>query len=299
MKPGISNLSFIIFFVALAMSSCKSDKGEWTTLLDKDLTKWDLYLGYRLKNGYEGQQPADEKGQLIAPVGYNKNEANVFSVDMVNGEPVLHITGEIYGGVFTKEDFANYHLTLKYKWGEKKWEPRLDKLKDSGVLYHSFGECGNDFWRAWMPGQEFQVMEGHTGDYWSIINSAADIRALLPEGSMNTVADQSQPFISVGADPSRDGFCLRSANYESPVNEWTTIELITLGDRSLHIVNGNVVMVLRNSRYVDNGVARPLISGKIQIQSEAGEIFYKDIRIQKIDRIPDQYAKLFDSNPKP
>ena len=293
MKNKNSLLPLISFSFAIILFSCKSENAGWTSLLDKDLSKWDMYLGYRLKNGYEGQQPADEKGQLIAPVGYNKNEANVFSVDMVNGEPVLHITGEIYGGVITKEDFSNYHLTLKYKWGIKKWEPRLDKLKDSGVLYHSFGECGNDFWRAWMPGQEFQVMEGHAGDYWSIINSAVDIRALLPEGSMNTVADQSQPFISVGADPSRDGFCLRSANYESPVNEWTTIELITFGDKSLHIVNGNVVMVLRNSRYVDNGVARPLTSGKIQIQSEAGEIFYTDIRIKKISGIPADYASLF------
>ena len=299
MKFKLLLLFSVMFALTLAMISCKPEQNEWISLLDKDLSKWNMYLGYRLKNGYEGQQPADEKGQLIAPVGYNKNEANVFSVDMVNGEPVLHITGEIYGGVITKEDFSNYHLTLKYKWGEKKWEPRLDKLKDSGVLYHSFGECGNDFWRAWMPGQEFQVMEGHAGDYWSIINSAVDIRALLPEGSMNAVADQSQPFISVGADPARDGFCLRSSNYESPVNEWTTLELISSGDKSLHLVNGNVVMILRNSRYVDNGVARPLTSGKIQIQSEAGEIFYKDIRIQKIDRIPDQYAKLFDSNPKP
>jgi len=147
-----------------------------------------------------------------------------------------------------------------------------------------------------MPGQEFQVMEGHTGDYWSIINSAIDIRALLPEGSMNTVADPGQPFISVGADPARDGFCLRSSNYESPVNEWTTIELIAFGDKSLHIVNGKVVMILRNSRYVEKGVSRPLISGKIQIQSEAGEVFYKDIRIKKINDIPGEYTKLFETN---
>jgi hypothetical protein len=294
MKFRFSILSAVIFSLISSMYSCKPDSGEWTRLLDKDLSKWNMYLGYRLKNGYDGSQPVDENGVPLKPVGYNKNEANVFSVDMVAGEPVLHITGEIYGGLFTKEEFSNYHLTLKYKWGEKKWEPRLDKLNDSGLLYHSFGECGNDYWRSWMPGHEFQVMLGHTGDYWSIISSAVDVRALLPEGSMNTVADESQPFIPVGVDPARDGFCLRSANYESPNNEWTTIDLICFGDKSLHIVNGKVVMILRNSRYLNSGVASPLTSGKIQLQSEACEIFYKDIRIKKIDKIPESYSKLFD-----
>jgi hypothetical protein len=294
MKLRIPFLSLFVLVVVSVLTSCKPDKGEWTSLLDKDLTKWDMYLGYRLKNGFDGKRPVDEKGQTMDPIGYNRNESNVFSVDILNGEPVLHITGEIYGCVFTKEEFANYHLTLKYKWGEKKWEPRLDKLKDSGLLYHSIGECGIDYWLSWMLGQEFQIMEGHTGDYWAIENSAFDIRALLPEGSMNTVADLSRPFLPVGPGTGREGFCLRSANYESPENEWTTVELIAFEDKSIHIVNGKVVMVLKNSRYIENEEVKPLISGKIQLQSEAGEIFYKDIRIKKINGIPGEYTKLFD-----
>jgi hypothetical protein len=296
----INKLLILLCVTLLVSCSVKTDNqqvkdnSQWDTLLDKDLSQWEMYLGYRLKNGYNGQQPVDEKGKPIEPIGYNKNEANVFSVDLVEGEPVLHITGEIYGCVFTKQEFGNYHFTLKYKWGERKWEPRLDKLKDSGILYHSIGECGVDYWRAWMRSQEFQVMEGHSGDYWSGNNTAIDIRAYLPEGDiMNSVADTSQDFLPLGTGTGRMGFCLRSANYESPGNEWTTLDLICFEGKSIHMVNGHVVMVLKNSRYMQDSTTMPLVSGKIQIQSEAGEVYYKDVRIKKIDKIPAEFEPLF------
>ncbi|MFN8210906.1 MAG: DUF1080 domain-containing protein [Bacteroidales bacterium] len=293
----MKTVKLIPVVICLTLSNLYSfgqESKSWTPLLDTKLSKWETYLSYRHKNNYDGSQPVDEKGIPVKPVGYNTNEANVFSVNIINGEPVLHITGEIYGCIFTKESFSNYHLILKYKWGEKKWEPRTDKLMDSGVLYNSNGECGVDYWRSWMLGQEFQVMEGHSGDYWSIKNSAIDVKAFLPEGEiMNSVADISQPFLPLGTGTGRMGFCLRSANYESPKGEWTTLELICFGDKSIHIVNGHVVMVLRNSRYVTESGTFPLTSGKIQIQSEAGEVYYKEIKIKKLESLPEKYAGLF------
>src|SRR5690606_25631062 len=118
----------------------------------------------------------------------------------------------------------------------EKFEPRMHKLKDSGILYHSVGESGVDYWRSWMLSQEFQIMEGHMGDYWNIANSAIDIRAYLPEGKMNSIADERQPFLPFGST-NPEGFCMRSANHESKPGEWTTLELICFEDKSLHIVN--------------------------------------------------------------
>jgi hypothetical protein len=206
------------------------------------------------------------------------------------------VSGEIYGSVFTKQEYENYHLKLKVKWGDKKLEPRTDKLKDSGILYHSIGESGVDYWRAWKLSQEFQIMEGHMGDYWNIANSAIDIRAFLSEGQMNSVAAVTQPFLPFGADSNRDGFCLRSENYESPAGEWTTVELICYQDKSVHVVNGHVVMVLRNSRYMENGKAVPLTKGKIQLQSEGAEVFFKDIQIKSLLNMPNAYEAFFRSN---
>jgi hypothetical protein len=138
-------------------------------------------------------------------------------------------------------------------------------------------------------------MEGHMGDYWNIANSAIDIRAYLSEGQMNSVANAKQPFLPFGTGSNRDGFCMRSENHESPAGEWTTIELICYGDKSLHVVNGHVVMVLQNSRYVQNGKQVPLTKGKLQLQSEGAEVFFKDIQIKSLEKMPTAYAALFAS----
>ncbi len=243
--------------------------------------------------GYNGDAPRDTAGNLISPVGLNQPGYDVFTVIEENNEPVLKISGEIYGCVITKEEYSNYHLSLKVKWGDKKWDPRKKLLKDSGILYHSTGPIGNDYWRSWMLSQEFQVMEGHMGDYWSQLNSAIDIKAYIPEGEMmNSVADKSQPFIPFG-NGGVSGFCLRSANYENAPGEWNTLELISFNGKSLHIVNGHVVMILSNSRNIKEGKAEPMIKGKIQIQSEGAEVFYKDIKIKPLLSLPSSYSRYF------
>jgi len=276
-------------------SGCENQETGWIPLLNKELSDWDTYLSYRLPGDYNGEIPKDQLGQPLDPFGLNINENNVFSVTDSGGTPVLKISGEIYGCVITKRDFENYHLKLKVKWGNRKWPPRMDKLLDSGIIYSSQGEFGDGFWRTWMPGQEFQVMEGHMGDYWSFSNSGIDIRAYIPEGDMmNAVASEKQAFISLGSGGEFPGFCLRSADYESPMGEWTELELICFGDKSIHIVNGQVVMILRNSRLIQDGQVVPLTRGKIQLQSEAAEVFYKDIMIRNITSLPPEYAAYFD-----
>jgi hypothetical protein len=69
------------------------------------------------------------------------------------------------------------------------------------------------------------------------------------------------------------------------------------GTHSLHIVNGHVVMVLENSRYVQNGEKIPLIKGKIQLQSEAAEVFFKDIEIRNLKSLPAKYLEYY-TDPK-
>ncbi|HYD84583.1 MAG TPA: DUF1080 domain-containing protein, partial [Opitutus sp.] len=256
-------------------------------------SQWDTYLSFQHAPNYNGQEPVDSEGRKIEPVGYGRDPRGVFSVIEQDGQLVLHVSGEIYGCVFTRQEFENYRLRLKVKWGEKKWVPRQDKLRDSGILYHSIGPAGAEYWRSWMLSQEFQIMEGHMGDYWSQASSGIDIRAFLPEGAMNSVASETQPFLPFGAKPSVSGFCLRSADHESRPGEWTELELVCFDGKSLHLVNGEVVMVLKDSRYVKDGRAIPLTKGKIQLQSEAAEVFFTDIEIKPIDAMPPEFEALF------
>jgi hypothetical protein len=110
---------------------------------------------------------------------------------------------------------------------------------------------------------------------------------------MNSVANINQPFLPFGTGTNRDGFCMRSENYESPNGEWTTIELICYQDKSLHIVNGHPVMVLQNSRYIKDGKSMALEKGKIQLQSEAAEVYFKDVQIRSLKSMPKEYTALY------
>ena len=279
----------------LTATSSKGPTDGWVPLLDQTLSKWRTYQSYRHQLGYTGQPPTDAQGNLLAPIGYDKNEANVFSVVMQQGQPVLRISGEIYGCVFTRQDFTNYDLKLKVKWGTKKWVPRLNEPLDSGILYNSQGECGVDYWRSWMLSQEFQVSEyaagNAMGDFWCIANSAADIRATPTPTKDALTYDPAAAPVMMGSEGRN--FCRAAANYERPNGEWNELELIHVNGQSIHLVNGHVVLALNNSGYVVNGQRQPLTHGKIQLQSEAAEVFYKDIMIRPLTAMPARYAKYF------
>ena len=270
------------------------ETGAWTSLIDPELSDWDTYLSFKHQLGYDGSAPVDEAGKPIAPIGMNPTRYDVFTTVREDGDDVIRVSGEYYGCLISKEEYANYHLQVKFRWGDRKWVPRKDLLKDSGVLYHSIGDPGAEHWRTWMLSQEFQIMEGHTGDYWNQASSAMDIRAYTPEYLMNPMADATQDYLHIGTGGPYKNYCLRSNNYENPHGEWNTLDLICYEDRALHIVNGEVVMILKNSRYVNEaGEVVPLTKGKLQLQSEAAEVFFKDIRITPLKRLDPAYAAYF------
>lgn len=302
--PYLAKITLVYLLFAILIISCttsskvkdtNNDKAlKWEELVDKDLSKWDKYLSYKHKEGYNGDVPKDDKGEEIAPIGLNKKGYDVFTTLKDGDNTLIKISGEYYGCIATKKEYKNYRLQLKFKWGEEKLQPREKLLKDSGILYHSVGPHGAEHWRSWMMSQEFQIMEGHTGDYWSQASSAIDIRAYTPEFIMNPMANETQDYLHIGEGGPYKMYCLRSNNYENPHGEWNTLDLVCFEDKSLHIVNGKVVMILRNSRYLNtNEEFVPLTEGKIQIQSEAAEIYFKDIKITTLDSLAPQYSKYF------
>lgn len=284
---------FYIFLFFVSSFSLNYGQSSSINLLDKELSQWDIYLSYAYSEGYNGEVPKNAEGNDLSPIGLNKEGYDVFTVIEEDGSPVLRVSGEYYGCAVSKQEYENYHLSLKVKWGDIKWHPRKNLLKDSGILYHSIGPHGAEYWRSWMLSQEFQVMQGHMGDFWNQANSAIDIRAYIPEFIMNPVADKSQDFLAMGEGEEVQGYCMRSANFEKPHGEWNTLELICFENKSIHIVNGEVVMILQNSRYVEDGKKVPMEKGKIQLQSEAAELFYKDIVIKKLNTLPEIYEQYY------
>ena len=289
---------FSVMMMALALASCSSKDEGWKSILDKDLSHWRIYQSYQHANGFDGRVPVDEAGEKLAPIGYDKNLDNLFTVTEEEGEPVLHIDGPTYGCVISNESYRNYHLRLQVKFGQKRWEPRLEKAIDSGLLYHSVGEIGIDYWYSWMRSFEVQVMqsgtsEGNSGDFWSIAGSKADIKISRPNSDVRTYYyDPEGEWLTVGSQGVTN-FC-GTQDFNSPEGEWTTLELICFEGKSLHIVNGNVVMALQNLRYSSEQGDVPLVEGKLQLQSEAGEVFYKGIEIRPIEQMPEEYLPYFE-----
>ena len=289
-------LSTALLVTTAASSPLPSNApADWTPLLDNTLSKWRMYESHRHVPGDKGLPPTDAHGQALPPIGYDKNEANVFSVVQQQGQPVLRISGEIYGCLFTRQDYANYDLKLKVKWGTKKWLPRLNEPRDSGILYNSQGACGVDYWHSWMLAQEFQVSEvdhaNAMGDFWCIANSSADIRAT--HSATKDTLKFSPTAATVRLGNGGPGFCQAAARYQPAADGWTELELLNVNGQSIHLVNGHVVMAVGNSAYVANGQRQPLTTGKIQLQSEAAEVFYKDILIRPLAALPPQYAQYF------
>lgn len=298
----LKNVCYILLF--LMFSACSEsavveknpviENFKWDELVDAEMSHWDTYLSFKHQVDYDGSPPKDVNGKLIEPIGMNKAGYDVFTTLKENNEDIIRVGGPYYGCLISKKEYKNYHFQLKFKWGDKKWIPRKNKLKDSGILYHSIGEPGVEHWRSWMLSQEFQIMEGHTGDFWRQASSAIDIRAYAPESLLNCMAHESQDYLPFGEGEDAQIYCLRSNNFEKAHGEWNTLDLICHEGKSLHIVNGEVVMILKNSRYLnDNNEMVPLIKGKIQLQSEAAELFYKDIKIRELDTLSSEHAALF------
>ena len=89
--------------------------------LDKNLTQWDIFMGIPHKTvKIPGvQQSKSEDCTKGTPLGLNNDPLEVFSMIEEDGQPVLKITGQVYGGLTTKEEFQNYHLTMQFKWVRK------------------------------------------------------------------------------------------------------------------------------------------------------------------------------------
>lgn len=73
---------------------------------------------------------------------------------------------------------------------------------------------------------------------------------------------------------------------EKPSGEWNVVEFLCVGQTSVHVVNGKVNMVLTGLRHKVGNHEVPLTKGRIQIQSESAEIYWRRIEVRPIPEIP-------------
>jgi hypothetical protein len=195
----------------------------------------------------------------------------------------------MFGGISTNLEFENYHLRLQFKWGQSKHNPRKNAKRDSGLLYHAIGRHGADA-GFWMSSQEFQIQEGDCGDYWGVAGGSFEIQAAKQKDS-TFIYTKGQPLQLFNEKSNNGRRCIKGVDSEMPYGSWNQLELICFGDTAIHILNGEIVMVLLHSAMLRDGKLEPLKKGKLQIQSEGAEIFFRNIEYRPIDEIPDDIAR--------
>ena len=270
-----------LFSVLLAVAQPTQKQLGWQSLFNgKDLTGWETYL--------DRPYTKDNQAEKSAPIGLNDDPNHVFSVVTVDGKPALRISGETFGGINTLADFENYHLRLEFKWGTQQWPPKLNQARDSGLLYHSVGAHGTPM--LWMESFEYQIQEGDCGDYWGVMDVAADIPARQNEKG-KYVYQTGSPLVAFQDKTPNGRTCLKNPNSEKPTGQWNVLELYCVGDTCLHVLNGKANMMLTQTRHLVNGKMEPLTKGKLQLQSEGAEVFYRNIQVRDVRQIPAELLK--------
>ena len=234
---------------------------------------------------------------FIKDRGKDSDPKNVFTVK----DGILHISGEEWGCITTNEEYSNYKLVVEYKWGTKTLGSRAGKARDSGILFHSKGDDGG-YSGTWMHSLECNIIEGGTGDFIVVGDKSNDFlltSSVAPEKQNGSYIYQSggEP-VTVnggrinwnGRDPNwKDEENFRGVNdLTNPFGAWNRLECI---------VKGRDISIYLNGTLVNHAIFSRPDEGRIQIQSEGAEIFYRKIDLTPLPvtpyYIPEGYKSIF------
>ena len=214
------------------------------------------------------------------------NSAGTFSVD--NG--MLHVSGIGLGYAATDREYKDYHLSLEYKWGKRTDGSKY--VRNSGVLLHGIGRDGARD-GTWMTSIECQLAQGcegdlivirgtdEQGDTWpATISSetvvASDGKTRWKPGGSKTTYSGKQFWWSKHEAGFEELLDTRGKDdVASRLGQWTRVECICDMDRITIKINGVTV-----NECFD---VRPS-SGKILLQNEANEIYFRNVVLHPLER---------------
>lgn len=180
-------------------------------------------------------------------IGKNTDPSNNFRIE--DGQ--LHVIGKDLGYLITESGYNNFHFKVDFKWGEKKWPPRENEKRDAGICYNI---PLNEPDSIWPQSIECQIQEGDVGDFWLLGFSTIKV-----DGKQN--------------EPGAHTRMIKKGDAEKPTGEWNTVEVISVNGKCVHVVNGVIVNV---------GEDASVKGGKLLLQSEFSEIYYRNVMIRQL-----------------
>jgi hypothetical protein len=243
----------------------------WISLLNgRDLTGWYTMLQKSGKNVAEARKVVVMEQEMLHILGND-----------MNAEPAEA------GYLATNQEFENVHIRVEYKWGVKRFPPRSETKRDNGILY---GLVGAE--KVWPTCVECQIEEGDVGDYF-LVEGTRGIQAshgnglfgqgLGPNGWAGAATPRPPKPGATPPEPT-GGRMIKDGDFEI-LDGWNVVEVIWQGDRSAHIVNGrtvNAASMLQEPDPQNPGKYIPLTRGKIAIEIEFAEIWFRRIEVRPL-----------------
>lgn len=276
MRSKVALFSLLVFVGGSAVAA----EGEpgWTPLFNgKNLDGWYVQIKDRKRN---------------------EDPAKFFQVD----DGTIHVykdqvagTAAPNGYLATDKVYSDFELRMEFKWGTKKFKPRMDAVRDAGLLYHVTPPDS-----VWPRCVECQIQEGDVGDCFTVrgVRVTTDVEVVpikTPGGVKNLPRYKAD-----GGETKTlgDGGIVRvvkSSTHEQ--DGWNKVELLVRGsEESRHIVNGETVFRAKDLQELGSGARstplkkgevdtrqwKPLAGGRIALQCEFAEVFYRNIEVKEL-----------------
>ena len=162
--------------------------------------------------------------------------SNVATTDVYGvKEGNIHIAGNPFGYMRTDKKYGNYKLHAEWRW--------VGEGTNSGLFLHVQDGDG-----LWPNAIECQLCNGKAGDFVMLGGSKiAEVEC-------------------VGKFPIKD----RTGNFEKPVGEWNTVEVVCQGNSITVYINGQL----------QNQATSETFEGYIALQSEGGPIEFRNVYLE-------------------
>jgi hypothetical protein len=262
------------FFAATQCSAAAPElTSEWTQLL-----RGDTFDGWYVVTAGQ-EKPGDPNHIFTVKDGVVHAYA-----DATAGEKAA------FAGLFTEKEYSRYHLQLEFKWGTKKFVPRMDAPRDAGILFHI-----TQPYRVWPQSVECQIQEGDVGDIFAVYCAVATTIDPKTKDAIDPVSKLNSPVfmeakaggvsITQSAEGSQWGVGRVRRSQDCEREGWNTVDVIVDGDHAAYLVNGKLNNRCCKMLYPDPKDSKrmiPLTQGRILLQAEWAEIFYRNIQIKDL-----------------
>ena len=263
---------------AAAISDASSDSGAvpidpelpltaWHTLSDETWSQWYTWL------------PSQ---------GRDVDGSGVFKIE----DGVMHVLGgaapegdQEFGYVATRDDFANYRLRVEQRWGTQRFAPRATVMRDSGLLYHLRGE--DKIWpqigRVPNPGKRHR-------------------RSVFAERRRCDLAARPRPYRRAVSRRREPALTAQRHGHEGQHARLAPGLERARADRERARVRAHRERLREPSRLGARVSRRQhwsaLDHGRIALQAEGAEVFYRHVQIRPLDYAtpPDDAVVLFDGS---